>query len=298
MAETNTIVAYFEDNATASTAIEALHEAGFTSAHLGVAHNAGSSSSTGTAHGAAAKVGEGASSVWGKVKNFFEGESAEPYADERSQGDFATREITPNPADTYGTSDLHQNLGGLSVPEEHSRYFSHRLGGTEGGVVVTVNAATRAPEAQAILSRYGADFGEGASTYDYAAATPAATTGNIQLLGEVLRVHKDRVSRGEVVVRKEVITENQTIEVPVTREELVIERVAASDITGATGTIGQSETIRIPLTEEVASVDKSTVVREEYAVGKKAVEEVRAVGSEVRHEELVVEDETTQKSVR
>jgi uncharacterized protein (TIGR02271 family) len=114
---------------------------------------------------------------------------------------------------------------------------------------------------------------------------------NIQLLGEILRVHKDRVSRGEVRLRKEVVTETQTVQVPVAREELVIERRPVDQATPTTGSIGESE-IRIPLSEERASVDTSTVVREEVAVGKKPIQEVRDLTGKVRREELVVEDPT------
>ena len=54
-------------------------------------------------------------------------------------------------------------------------------------------------------------------------------------IGEILRVHKERISRGEVRLRKEVVTEHQNIEVPRTREELVVERIPGSgrEATGA-----------------------------------------------------------------
>jgi uncharacterized protein (TIGR02271 family) len=120
---------------------------------------------------------------------------------------------------------------------------------------------------------------------------------NIQLLGEVLRVHKDRLSRGEVVVRKDVITETQTVQVPVTREELVVEQRDVAGDTPARGNIGDNQEIRIPLTEETASVDKGTVVRQEVAVGKKPVQEVRDLSGEVRREELVVDDQATKRAV-
>jgi uncharacterized protein (TIGR02271 family) len=85
----------------------------------------------------------------------------------------------------------------------------------------------------------------------------------VQLFGEVLRVHKERISRGEVRVRKDVITENQTIEVPVMREELVLERVQVSGETPASSAnIGGSQEIRIPLSEEKVRVEKQAVVRE------------------------------------
>jgi uncharacterized protein (TIGR02271 family) len=50
--------------------------------------------------------------------------------------------------------------------------------------------------------------------------------------------------------------------------------------------------IRVPLTEETASVDKGTVVRDEVAVGKKPVREVKDISGEVHHEELVVDVRT------
>ncbi len=184
----------------------------------------------------------------------------------------------------------------MSVPDDRSRYFNHRFGSSEDGVIVTVSAPGRETEAETILRQYGADLGDESAQYDYASqpAQPTRTEGaqNIQLLGEALRVHKDRISRGEVTLRKEVTTEMQTIQVPVTREELVIERHAVAGGTTPTGKIGDTGEIRIPLSEERASIDKQTFVREEVSVGKREVEDVRQLSGEVRSEELVVDDET------
>ena len=293
---TGTIVGYFDDHQDANRAVDALREAGFTSAHLGVAHRGASSTASGTAHAA----GEKAESAWDKIKHFFGGESAEPYADERTRGDLATHEVTTdssNPSQyEYGSSEMHQSLTGLDVPEDRARYMGHRFGSSDRGAIVTVNAQGRESEAESILTQFGADLGQNATGYDYSSQTDTDTakqgTQNIQLLGEVLRVHKDRISRGEVRLRKEIITENQSVQVPVTREELVVERRAVDGNTPASGSIGESEDIRIPLTEERAAVDKSTIVREEVAVGKKPVEEVRDLSSDVRHEELIVDDQT------
>ena len=66
-------------------------------------------------------------------------------------------------------------------------------------------------------------------------------------------------------------TTTQTVEVPVTREELVVERVPVSGQVPATGATFGSEEIRIPLSEERATVSKQAVVREEVRVGKKQV---------------------------
>ena len=46
---------------------------------------------------------------------------------------------------------------------------------------------------------------------------------HVQLFGEVLRVRKEKVSTGDVHVRKEAVTHMETVQVPVTREHLVVE---------------------------------------------------------------------------
>jgi uncharacterized protein (TIGR02271 family) len=116
----------------------------------------------------------------------------------------------------------------------------------------------------------------------------------VQLFGEVLRVHKERINRGEVRIRKDVVTENQTIEVPVTREELVLERVAVAGNTPApNASIGSAEEIRVPLSEDVVRLEKQAVVREEVLVGKREVEDVTTVGDDVRREELRVDPDTS-----
>lgn len=295
-----TIAGYFDDSSKAERALQDLREAGFSSAHLGVAHRGGTSTNS-TTKNVAAK-GE---SMWDKVKNFFEGGPAEPYADERSRGDLATREVTTDPYAPQGydydykDSDVHKSLREMSIPDDRSRYLGHKFGSSEDGAVITVNAGDRRPEAEAILKRNGADLGENASTYDYPDNTtsnaPVEGTQNIQLLGEVLRVHKERENLGDVRIRKEVVTENQTVQIPVTREELVIERRSVNGEEQANGTVGEGSEIRIPLTEERASVDKSTVVREEVSVGKKAINETRNLSGEIRHEELVVDDQSKQR---
>lgn len=116
----------------------------------------------------------------------------------------------------------------------------------------------------------------------------------VQLFGEVLRVHKERINRGEVRLRKDVITENQTIEVPVTREELVLERVAVSGDTPApSANIGRGQEIRIPLSEDKVRLEKEAVLREEVTVGKREVQDVARVSGDVRREELRVDDPET-----
>ncbi len=111
----------------------------------------------------------------------------------------------------------------------------------------------------------------------------------IQLREERLRTHKTPVQTGEVKVRKEVITEQKHIEVPVEREEVVIERRAVGD-RAATGDI-RAEEIRIPVKEEKVHVSKEAVVTEEVSVGKRKVHDTEHVSDTVRKEQIKVERE-------
>jgi len=118
--------------------------------------------------------------------------------------------------------------------------------------------------------------------------TSADDTRKIQLREEQLNVTKKPVETGEVRVHKEVHTEQRTIQVPVKREEIVVERHAVSGQT-ASGEIGRNEEIRIPVREEQVQVDKNAVVKEEVTVGKRQVQDTEQVGGTVRKEEVRIE---------
>ena len=78
----------------------------------------------------------------------------------------------------------------------------------------------------------------------------------------------------------------RTIEVPVTREELVVEREPAADGTLAGEPIEPPQEIRIPLSEERVSVEKQAVVLEEVEIGTRRVADTERISESVRHEEL------------
>jgi uncharacterized protein (TIGR02271 family) len=105
----------------------------------------------------------------------------------------------------------------------------------------------------------------------------------VQLREEELRARKERVEAGEVGIRKEVVEEEKTLEVPVTREEVFVERHAV-ERRPSDRPIGEGETIEVPVYEEEVEVEKRPVVYEEVAVGKRAVEETERVSDTVRRE--------------
>lgn len=179
-------------------------------------------------------------------------------------------------------------LVGLGIPEEEARYYE--MGLQSGAILVSVDAGARAVEARNILVNAGAEFAPSDASYK----AVEKDRERIELREEELRATKEQVKAGEVRVRKDVVTEEKTIDVPVTREEVVIERHPASGRPAA-GSIKEGEVIRVPLTEEEVRVEKRPVVKEEITVGKRKVQETETVRDTVRREEARIEESGTSR---
>lgn len=110
----------------------------------------------------------------------------------------------------------------------------------------------------------------------------------IRLEEERMQVDKHPEQVGEVVVRKRIVEEKETVNVPVRHEEVVIERVHMNDQPDE-NPIFKDETITIPVMQEKVDVTKRAVMTDEIKVHKKAVEETEAVSSTLRKEKLDVE---------
>ena len=112
----------------------------------------------------------------------------------------------------------------------------------------------------------------------------------IQAREEELHVNKERQQVGEVTLRKEVHTEHKTIDVPVEREEVVIERHAVSGRAATdVSSLGEGQQIRVPVSEEHVEVVKTPVVKEEVTIGKRKVKSTEQVSADLRKEEITVE---------
>jgi uncharacterized protein (TIGR02271 family) len=96
------------------------------------------------------------------------------------------------------------------------------------------------------------------------------------------------VEESHITITKEPITETKTIEVPVTHEEISIERRQPTGDTSTTQQpITSREDIEIPLKREV-EVSKTPYVKEDVTVKKKPVTESRQVTEEVTSEKVNV----------
>lgn len=106
---------------------------------------------------------------------------------------------------------------------------------------------------------------------------------------EELDIAKDKVSTGEVKLHKEIVEEHKAVDVPVTHEEVIIERRALSESSDIP--IGDEETIHIPVSEEQVEVGKHTLVTGEISAHKREVEETHHVDELLKREEARVDVE-------
>jgi uncharacterized protein (TIGR02271 family) len=112
---------------------------------------------------------------------------------------------------------------------------------------------------------------------------------------ERLHVGTEKVETGRARLRKYVVTENETVTVPVTREEVRVEREPITD-----GNVGDAlsgpdiseEEHEVVLTEERPVVAKETVPVERVRLDTETVTENETVSEQVRKEEIEYEDGT------
>jgi uncharacterized protein (TIGR02271 family) len=116
-------------------------------------------------------------------------------------------------------------------------------------------------------------------------------TWRIRRHAEELRAATQRERVGEVRIEKDVVEEQQTLNVPVTHEEVEIRRVAANRPVGDTRIIDDGDTIRIPLTAERVEVSKEARVVEEVEIDRTTRTDTERVSDTVRHEEIDIQRE-------
>lgn len=107
---------------------------------------------------------------------------------------------------------------------------------------------------------------------------------------EQLTIGAERVETGRVRLVKHVVTEEQQVSVPVSHEEVRIEREPITDANRPRGArIGDAEQ-ELTLYAEKPVVAKETVAMEQVRLGKDTVTEQESVSGTVRKEQIDVED--------
>ena len=130
------------------------------------------------------------------------------------------------------------------------------------------------------------DAGDRTASYDSA---DASDTDRLERREERLTVDKTTQEAGRVSVGKHVEEDRQSVDVPVEREEVTLERHAVDR--PATGDTLTEDSIDVPVYEENVETGKEARVVEELEVGKRTVTDTEHVEDTVRREEFDIDDD-------
>jgi len=300
----STVVGVFDEREDARAAIEALKDAGFGGDAISILSpdkqaTRDIAEETGTHAGSGAATGALTGGVLGGLGGWLVGIGAlaipgvGPFI---AAGAFAT--ALGGAAIGAGVGAIAGALVGMGVPSEHATYYEGEA--KAGKTLVTVRADGRYQDAQRIMRDHGAYDVESRDRMPGASGNPVLQTTSadrpvvaghdtMELREEELVADKQSVQTGEMRVRKDVVTEQRTLEVPVTREEITIERHPV-DRGPADAVMGEDDaTVRVPVREEQVSVEKRPVVTEEITIGKRQVQDTQHVSGTVRREEARIE---------
>jgi len=189
--------------------------------------------------------------------------------------------------------------GHLSPQEEEELYRYYGMTGTDTGMTTGMNTGTTTGMAAETTSGYATDMTDAPGTVGRDTSGP--TTDNAMTRSEErLNVGTRSEQVGRARLRKYVVTENVTETVPVTREEVRVERepITEANIGNAMdGPAISEEEHELTLHAERAVVEKEAVPVERVRLDKDVVTEHETVSEGLRKEEIEVQgvDETDRR---
>jgi uncharacterized protein (TIGR02271 family) len=197
-----------------------------------------------------------------------------------------------------GAEGVLDGLVGMGLPYSQAGFYNREF--LAGRTIVVVRSADRQREAHDILRLSGAyDSNERAPEAPPPVAQAEARPDDqqtLQLREEVLQVQKYWAAREEIRIHRKVITEEKVFKIPVSREEVTIERVPLNP--GANSSDGQNasptpgaESMKIPIREERVSFQKIPFVIEEITLTKRVMQETKRITANVRREQARIERE-------
>ena len=111
---------------------------------------------------------------------------------------------------------------------------------------------------------------------------------------EQLHVGTEQVTTGRARLRKHIVTERESVTVPVSHDEVRVVREPITDANVGSATAGpdlSEEEHEVVLTEDRVVAAKETVPVERVSLGTETVTEQQQVTEDVRHEEIEVDDD-------
>ncbi|HEX5500629.1 MAG TPA: DUF2382 domain-containing protein [Thermomicrobiales bacterium] len=201
---------------------------------------------------------------------------------------------------------------GFFFPTDYYIPFSAIASQSENGVYLDVTKEAALNQgwdvAPTAATTFATDTGVGAA--DNVAAAPAAgwtgaasnrplgtdtvldegETVVVPVFEEELTATKTPYERGEVRIEKDVVTEERVLDVPVTEEEVHVQRRAVDRPIEAPERAFEERVIEVPLRGEDVELQKRVRVAEEVEISKEPVQRTERVTGKVRREEVHVEE--------
>ncbi|WP_285116182.1 PRC and DUF2382 domain-containing protein [Leifsonia sp. fls2-241-R2A-40a] len=176
-------------------------------------------------------------------------------------------------------------------PQEEDQLYAYYHGSGASGSATAGAGVTDAGVADAGVAGAGTTDTGRSDGYD----TSGPTTDDAMTRSEErLDVGTERVETGRARLRKYVVTENQQVEVPVTREEVRVEREPITDANVGDALDGPAiseEEHEVVLHEERPVVEKETVPVERVRLDAQEVTGTETVNEDVRKERIDVESD-------
>jgi uncharacterized protein (TIGR02271 family) len=298
--EGRALVAAFSDRESAHEAASSLHHEGFRNIWTGVTRAADGERDADADITSRMTIEDSDDSIGAKIGRFFSGESSgSGLYDALVRHGVTAREAQRIDGSLAPNSTI-LTVDGSNHPELAARIIEmgggHILAGeafddAAGDMRTNETGAMYSPDNDTILT--GSRVLGYQNPDEYARGQRVDEQQRIQLREERLRIDKERVPAGTAEVTTDVVEHQQSVDVPVLREELFVERrpVAAESWSDAdVEPIGAGRTISSPLTREKITVTKRPVVTEEVLVGKREVMDTEHVSETTREERLVRDD--------
>lgn len=167
--------------------------------------------------------------------------------------------------------------GHLTNEDQEAFYRHYGLEGTQDVTTYETDARHAAPAAGVATDRADVDVDRDRDL----------DNDTIVRSEEQLNVGKERVESGQVRLRKYVVNETETVEVPVQREEVrvVREPISEADRANVDSRIGEAEA-SVTLSEERVTVNKETVPVEKVSLDKETVQSTERVTEELQKERI------------